>query len=336
MTSLKKQIGDKKAVALVGMAQTSRHLAPWNVPNCEIWVLNESHAHNYIKRIDRIYQMHPKWDYMRANNFNDPLYPEFLKNLPWIDEDIERLESLNTYKKLPRGFPDIKTGNKRRSEDINIVLLKPDEDIPGEQSVYPFKEIMDSYNNNKQVRYFTSSAPYMIALALHEGYEWIGVFGFEMSSSEEYAYQKPCMEFWLGMAMARLGADNVYLPPGCRLLGETTQLYGYDKVPGFTGMHAEIRKNALNRERRKAETEFNAVTGRMRQIQNDYKVAVQKKDTNWMKKLESQLGNIQRDREVKLARLNALHGAWVEADRVWKEINNLPSVEEVKPIIPSA
>ena len=119
---------------------------------------------------------------MRRGNFNDPFYPEFLKNLPWTEEDIERLEKVNTYKELPRGFPEPKVGGKRRPENIEFVMLKENDKIPGPQIEYPFKEIMDSYGNDKDMRYFTSSAPYMIALALHEGYERIEIYGFEMGS----------------------------------------------------------------------------------------------------------------------------------------------------------
>lgn len=332
LTSKSKDRKGKKTVCLVGMAQTSRHAVPWNDKDVDIWVLNESHAHNYIKRLTRIFQMHPKWDYMRRGNFNDPFYPEFLQNLPWTEEDIERLESTNVYKEMPRGWPEPKVGSKRRPEDIEIVLLKDDEKIPASRMVYPFKNIMEEYDNDKKLRYFTSSAPYMVALAIHEGYERIEVYGFEMSSQEEYGYQKPCFEFWLGMAMGK--GLEVYIPPGCRLLGETTKLYGYDKIPGYTKMHAEIRRNALGRERSKAERQLNAVTGQFKQIQQQYRLAAQKGDKAWMKSIESKVAVLQEERMKALANLNAVHGAYLEASRIWKQLQNLPISDDVKPIIP--
>lgn len=332
LTSSKRDRTGKKTVALVGMAQTSRHAAPFNDYEVDIWVLNESHAHNYLKRITRMFQLHPEWDYLRGNNFNDPHYPEFIKNLPWTEEEVKRLENMNTYKELPRGFPEVKVGNLRRPEDVEIVLIKPNDDIPGKKSLYPFKEIMDSYGNQKSVRYFTSSGPYMIALAIHEGYERIEVYGFEMSSATEYAYQKPCMEFWLGVALGK-GLD-IYVPPGCSLLGETTTLYGYDKVPGYTDMHAEIRKGSLLRERGKAEIKFNEVTAQLKRLQSEYQLAAQKKDAAWLNKVQKQLNQMQGTYANALAQLNSIHGAYLEAERVWKEINAMPSSEEIKPIVP--
>ena len=85
-----------KKVALVGMATTSRHLTPWDDDDFEIWTLNESYygKHQdpdgtpYVKRIDRHFQMHPSWDYMRPNNFNHPRHPQWLTNEPWTPEEI--------------------------------------------------------------------------------------------------------------------------------------------------------------------------------------------------------------------------------------------------------
>jgi hypothetical protein len=332
MANLKKQREGKKTVAICGMAVTSRDKAPWNDKEVDIWVLNESHAHNYIKRLSRIFQLHPEWDYMRRGNFNDPFYPEFLQNLPWSENDIEQLKNTNTYKTMPRGWPKPKAGEKRRPDDLEIVLLEPSDKVKAKQTIFPFKEIMDSWKNNKNMRYFTSSAPFMIALAIHEGYERIEIYGFEMSSREEYAYQKPCMEFWLGVAM---GKDiEVYLPPGCALLGETTKLYGYDKTPGYTAMHAEIRLNNLRREKEKAQVKFNSIAGRIQQLQADAQTAVQTKNQDWLNKIEKRLQAIGGERDKALAELNVMHGAFIEAERIWKDIQNLPSSENVRPIIP--
>ena len=334
LTSKAKDRKGKKTVAIVGMAQTSRDAAPWYDKNVDIWVLNESHAHNYIKRLTRIFQVHPKWDYMRKGNFNDPIYPEFLQNLPWSEEDIEYLKNVNTYKKLPKSFPEIEVGNKRRPEDIEIVLIEEDEDMPGKKLLYPFGDIIKTYKNLKRMRYFTSSAPYMIALALHEGYDRIEIYGFEMSSTEEYAYQKPCMEFWLGIAVGKLGAENVYVPPGCRLLGETTELYGYDKIPGYTSMHAEIRLNGLRREKVNAEKAFDKTKSSLAHIEQNLQVAQNKGDKAWIQKLIPQKAKAQQDFIKKLSKLNAIHGGLQEAVYVQKSLMNLPTTEDIKPILP--
>ncbi len=78
------------------MATTSRHLAPWDDDEFEIWCLNESYWGGhfgpdkktpFLKRADRWFQMHPSWDYFRPHNFNHLLHAEWLRNDPWTDEE---------------------------------------------------------------------------------------------------------------------------------------------------------------------------------------------------------------------------------------------------------
>lgn len=65
--------------------------------------------------------------------------------------------------------------------------------------------------------YLTSSAAYMIALALHEGVTNLAVYGFDMAVDDaEYFHQRPCMEAWLGYARGR--GVNVTIPDACPVL----------------------------------------------------------------------------------------------------------------------
>jgi hypothetical protein len=64
----------------------------------------------------------------------------------------------------------------------------------------------------------------MFALALLEGYRRIEIYGFEMSDELEYEKQRPCGEFWIGMAMG-MGVE-IYTPDNCQLLNG--ELYGYN------------------------------------------------------------------------------------------------------------
>jgi len=333
LTSNKKDRDGKKTVVIAGMAQTSRHACPWNDNDVDIWVLNESIAHNYIKKVDLLSQLHPSWDYFRDFNFNDPMHAEFLRNEEWTEDDIGRLEALRIYKELPRGFPEVKVGNKRRPEDIEIVLLEENEEVVGTKSIYPFSDILESYgNNSKRVRYFTSTAPYLIALAIERGYERIEMYGFEMSSQEEYAYQKPCLEFWLGIAIGK--GIEVYVPEGCRLLGGEEKLYGYDKMPGFTKMHAEIRKNELGRMRANSEKALMKVRGEMKNALKNLQVAQNKGDNAWVQKLNAQLGTLNQQEKVAIANLNVHHGAFQEMDKTHKDLSAIPSDGKIRPVLP--
>ena len=86
---------------------------------------------------------------------------------------------------------------------------------------YPKERIMAEYR-----AYFTNHVAWMIALAMTEGITHIGLFGCEYSHRHERGTQRGSCEFWLGMFEGRGG--HVILPPGCSLLYDPPQLYGYE------------------------------------------------------------------------------------------------------------
>ncbi len=87
---------------------------------------------------------------------------------------------------------------------------------------YPIKEIIEEFG----VAYFSCSIAYMIALAILRGYEEIDLYGCTTYAYEEYAYQKPCIEFWAGMAMGR-GIDIKFHEPTHICRTHDLKLYGY-------------------------------------------------------------------------------------------------------------
>jgi len=76
---------------------------------------------------------------------------------------------------------------------------------------YPLIEVIDYIGD-----YFNSSIAYMIALAIYEGCDEIGIWGVDMTDSEEYAYQRPNAEYLLGLAHG-LGI-NLSIPEQSSLL----------------------------------------------------------------------------------------------------------------------
>ena len=70
--------------------------------------------------------------------------------------------------------------------------------------------------------YLTSSISYMLALAIHEGYDEIRLYGIDLNTQGEYAWQKAGCEYLLGLAQGR--GITVWLPDNCPLLEGT--LYG--------------------------------------------------------------------------------------------------------------
>lgn len=90
-------------------------------------------------------------------------------------------------------------------------------------SEFPFERAF------QMMPYLTSSAAYMIALAILEGATEIGVYGCDMAVDDaEYFYQRPCVEAWIGYAR---GLGIKVTVPDQSPLGKSTFLYGADPLP---------------------------------------------------------------------------------------------------------
>lgn len=66
---------------------------------------------------------------------------------------------------------------------------------------YPLAEVVASLPGGHT--YLESSVAYMFALALHMGASEIGLYGISMNGTGEYAYQRPNMEYLIGLAHGR-------------------------------------------------------------------------------------------------------------------------------------
>jgi hypothetical protein len=60
---------------------------------------------------------------------------------------------------------------------------------------YPFDEVAKTTGY-----YWNSSIAYALALAIHERAEEIAIFGVDMKGDDEYGYQKPNIEYLVGLA----------------------------------------------------------------------------------------------------------------------------------------
>lgn len=67
-------------------------------------------------------------------------------------------------------------------------------------TVFPFAESRKLFGST----YLTSSSAYMVSYAILEGATHIGVYGVDMAVDDnEYFWQRPCMEAWIGFAKGR-------------------------------------------------------------------------------------------------------------------------------------
>lgn len=344
----------KDKVALVGMAESNRYLAPFDDPEWEIWSLNEGYnikgtvkdkngnpvrdkdgkkvKEPFLKRWDMLFQMHPDWDYTREGNFNHQNYWSWLQNKPMECRTCHGKGfigvKVKSGEKVP--CPDKNCQNglyvPERNEDFPIVMLFEDKRVPGTVQ-YPFVDIMDSFGENrKHVRYFTNSFGYMVALAIFMGYKEIAIYGFEMSSDEEYANQKPNAEFWIGIAIGR--GIKLTLTEGTHLLGGREKLYGYEKMPGFTKMHAEIRFREANKKHKQAVEKLQQAIEKRNKYMKSKGFNANSPES--MKKLED-ISNQIIEKQVEVARWK---GATEQTGGILREIQMLPDIDTTEPLTP--
>lgn len=160
------------------------------------------------------------------------------EQVPWIDPSWEKwgLAWDSSWPRFDRLFEmhDIKlleSEHSKRSNDYLERLKETEnpymqEDYFGNKK-YPFDEIAKTTGY-----YFNSSIAYAMAMAIHDQAEEIGVYGADMKGSDEFGYQKPNMEYLIGLAKG-LGI-KVTIPaesPLCKF--EPTGINFYNHKPTY-------------------------------------------------------------------------------------------------------
>ncbi len=93
---------------------------------------------------------------------------------------------------------------------------------------YPFRQVAETIGEY----YYNSSIAYAMALAIHEGAEEIGIYGVDMKADDEYGYQRPNMEYLVGLARGK--GIKVHIPkesPLCKF--QNTGIRFYDHIPEY-------------------------------------------------------------------------------------------------------
>jgi hypothetical protein len=173
-------------VAIVGLAQSSRHLAPWTNPEWELWGLAWD-SERY--RLHRVFEMHD------------------MKDMQGATDSV-------TYRDLPSYFEKLDCCAR-------VYMADAYPEVPKSER-YPYEAVAEVCGD-----YWDSSVAYAVSLAIAEGAEEIGVYGVNMLATEEYAYQRPNMEYLLGLAKGK--GIKVHIPKCSPLL----------KFSGFAGYHGK-------------------------------------------------------------------------------------------------
>lgn len=204
----------RRRVAIVGGA-SSRTLAPYDDPAWEIWAFSSLRLKT--PRFTRWFEIHALDDLREQ-----------------LRRDTERRLSFTSYMRF------------LKSLDCPVYMQKRHADVPASVE-YPLQQVLEHFG-----KCFTSTASYLIALAILEGYQTIGVWGVHLTERTVYARQRPGVEYLLGVAAQR--GIEIVLPEGCPLrvptrpvFPATEILYGYD----WRSPRAWWRKRPRRRPRRR-------------------------------------------------------------------------------------
>lgn len=184
-----------KSVALVGLAETTRD-AVLRSDADEKWVLNWSYKYDFIKKsgFDRLFEMHPIWLYIDNDK---PEYQKPKDHWKWL----QKSHPFPIY--MLRDIPSIPSC-------INYPIDEVTDDIFGDRLIivewqgekHVYDKEKGRYIKHKSDMY-GSSFDYMMALAIHEGFDLIELYGFEMGGDTEYHYQRDSAHYFLGVANGR-------------------------------------------------------------------------------------------------------------------------------------
>lgn len=106
-----------------------------------------------------------------------------------------------------------------------LYLQEPYPELP-DALRYPIEDVAETVGD-----YLSSSIAYLMALAIHEGAEEIGLYGVAMEGADEYGYQRPNMEYLVGLARGR--GIKVHIPeqsPICKYSGQFGYIGRYGRL----------------------------------------------------------------------------------------------------------
>lgn len=181
--------GTQRKVAIIGRCWSTRADAPWDDPKWEKWTL----AWDPVPVTDRIFETH--------QNFR-----------MYLGSKEEG---------------DFHVGGLRMSK-VPVYMLERHEDIPLSIGM-DMAAITEAVGKTRQgTPYLESSLAYMMGQALLElqAGDRIGIWGVDLHCDSEYAYQRPNLEYLIGLARGR--GIKVYIPPQSALLSHANGVpYGY-------------------------------------------------------------------------------------------------------------
>lgn len=186
-----------KKIALVGSAPSSARLAPFRDPEWTVWACSPgTYPLVEMEGAEAFFEMH-RWQ--------PPVIGRADHQVPWFTPE---------YCAWLAKFPGTVYTTEVIPEIKNSVRL-------------PREDLMDKYG----AYFWSSSLSWMFAMALEQpGIEEIGLWGIDMSATEEYRYQRPGCHHFITIAMER--GIKITVPPESDLL-QPMPLYGVSEWDPF-------------------------------------------------------------------------------------------------------
>lgn len=230
------QEGPKK-IAIVGFAESWK-LAPFDDPSVHIMGLNE--LHKYV----------PRWDF-------------------WME--IHDAETLGvTERNLTEG--EVKRHLDWLSQDHGKpIFMQPqfcDGRFPSAQA-FPLEKL--AYLCPHGTPYFTSTIGMMLAWAIDQGYDWIGLYGIDLASDVEYRFQRANAEYFIGLARG-MGKTVVIAPTSA--ICKAGHVYGFEKPMASSPLLTPIKNHLAGLKKKHDETLAlaNTLDGAMQECENFLKL----------------------------------------------------------------
>ena len=211
-------MSDKK-IAIIGTAEPHWRAAPFNDQDWDIWTCGG------------VFKAAPR----TTVHFELHSHAETCKG--WSHSPEEENAARNVYWQW------------LASQGDRVVLRAPHSLCPA-ASIYPLDAVLTAFPD----RYFTCSISWMLAAAIIERPKAIGLWGVDMAltgdpdipASNEYARQRPSVEYYLGIATG--SGIEVHLPPNTTLL-TARKLYGFEDdgddkfLSSIDAKRAELQNN---------------------------------------------------------------------------------------------
>ncbi len=196
----------KQGIAIIAFGASSAEV-PWNDGSVERWSLHDSFAvlaeRHHVRRLTlaTIFELHSVAEIRRIST----------GGYARIEEYVERMA------KMP--IPIMV---------LDWAWLK----VWPTAKMLPVKDLIARGRD-----YFTCTVPYMIALAIDriergENDPRIELYGVDAEIASEWSYERPCIEWWAGLAEGR--GIKVAVAKGSSLMRHARRYPGQDRAPGHT------------------------------------------------------------------------------------------------------